>query len=233
MDVTEKRQKCRYNEECSEDCKGCIRQAGISRLLKFSGLPEYQWKREHMQLYMPKDSKDRKVYEMLKDIQDNIVEFVNGGRQLYICSSRVGNGKTTWAIKLLLAYLDEKSYWLADKPRGMFVNVCDYLYKSKDFTNPMQQGYRENMKDCDLLVLDDIAIAGLTDFDYINFYGILEHRAVAHKSTIFTGNCTDPEIMEDILGQRLTSRIWNKSLLIEFLDSDRRCDEYSKKKVGD
>jgi DNA replication protein DnaC len=220
--MDEKRENCRYNEYCNEDCAGCLRPAGILRLLKFSKLPEAQWNPDDNLLDMPKDAQDRKAYEKLNEIKTDIEEFVEDGGQLYICSSQVGNGKTTWAIKLLVAYLDRKSFWLSDKPRGIFINVSDYLYRAKDYSSPLEKGYRDSLIDCDLLVLDDIAIAGLTDHDFMNLYGIIEMRLIAKKSTIFTGNCVDPEIMEDILGTRLTSRIWNTSQRIEFCGDDRR-----------
>ena len=220
--MEEKNQKCYYKDDCENDCKKCIRFAGIQRLLRMSNIPENCWNRESLELYMPKDCKDRKAFEELKQIQENIVRFVKCGEQLYICSNLPGNGKTTWAIKLLIAYLDEKSYWLSDKPRGMFVNVSDYLYKSKDFGNLLPKDFRNNMIECDLLVLDDIAISGLTDYDFMNLYGIIEMRELARKSTIFTGNCIDAELMENIIGERLTSRIWNGSKLIRFVEEDAR-----------
>ncbi len=220
--MEERNQKCYYKDDCKNECRKCIRFAGIQRLLRMSNIPEKCWNRECLDLYMSKDCKDRKAFEELALIQKNIVNFVNCGEQLYICSSLPGNGKTTWALKLLIAYPDEKSYWLAEKPRGMFVNVSDYLYKSKDFGNQLPVGFRDSMIDCELLVLDDIAITGLTDFDYLNLYGVIEMRELGRKATIFTGNCVDANAMELVLGERLTSRIWNGSTLVKFVEDDAR-----------
>jgi hypothetical protein len=38
---------------------------------------------------------DEQTFRELNDIRDNIVEFVDKGENLLICSNNVGNGKTT------------------------------------------------------------------------------------------------------------------------------------------
>lgn len=215
--------KCPYSDDCELNCAHCIEFTALTKLLEFSDIPKKYWyNREALKLFISEDSKDHKSFEILQNIQDNIVDFVSDGEQLYLCSNKVGNGKTTWAIKLMIAYFDEKSYWIPESPRGMFVNVSDYLFRSKDFNNSLPKGYRENMKNCELLILDDIAISGLTDYDFMNLYGIIERRTLGGLSTIFTGNETDPEVLEDILGPRLTSRIWSSSKQIKFIEDGKR-----------
>lgn len=223
FEKAEKRWRCPYNEGCELECNRCIKFAALTKMLELSDIPKKYWyNREAVKMFMSKDAVDRKMFEALQSIQENIVDFVRSGEQLYICSNKAGNGKTTWAIKLMLAYFDAKSFMIPESTRGMFVNVSDYLYQAKDFSNPLPVNYRNDMKECELLILDDIAIAGLTDYDFMNLYGVIERRNLAGLATIFTGNITDPDMLEDILGERLTSRIWNSSTQIEFKGTDKR-----------
>lgn len=165
---------------------------------------------------------DLEQYSKLADIKDNICDFVESGNNLFICSKYTGNGKTSWALKLLLKYFDE--IWAGNgfRVRGLFVNVPTLLLQLKNFSNPISEEYKKNLMDADLVVWDEIASTSISNYDYGNLLMFLDHRIFSDKANIFTSNVTTKEEFEKNVGAKLASRIWNTSTLIEFKGRDRR-----------
>ena len=98
----------------------------------------------------------------------------------------------------------------------MFVSTPDLLTKLKDFNNPLSKKYKEHLETVDLIVFDDVAISEMiSQYDYVQLFNIINNRTLAQKSNIFTSNVTDYEHLESILGQRLASRIYKASEVIE------------------
>lgn len=83
----------------------CIKKFKLETLYKNSLLAENQWYK--VNLYLDKSRIDKDAFEILKTIENNIVEFVEGGSNLYIHSLTCGNGKTAWATRMIQAYLNE------------------------------------------------------------------------------------------------------------------------------
>ena len=188
-------------------------------LLDNSGIPKN--KQTSIKLTAPIEDYDS--YIELANIKDNIVDFVESGKNLYICSNATGNGKTSWAIKLLLRYFNE--IWAGNglKVRGLYVNVPTLLLKLKNFNNPLSEEYKYNLMTCDLLVWDDIAATDrLTEYDLAQMLSYIDYRISENKSNIFTGNITSSEQMRKLLTPRITSRIWNNSQVIIFNGKDMR-----------
>lgn len=165
---------------------------------------------------------DLEPYSKLADIKADIVNFVKDGENLFICSKYTGNGKTSWALKLLLKYFD--SIWAGNgfRVRGMFVNVPTLLLQLKNFSHPLSEEYKHNLMEADLIVWDEIASTSISTYDYGNLLMFLDYRFSAGKSNIFTSNATTQEDIEKSVGAKLTSRIWNCSEIIEFRGKDRR-----------
>ena len=92
----------------------------------------------------------------------------------------------------------------------------------KDFSNPLSSEYKENLKSCDLLILDDIAVTGISQYDYLQLFTLIDSRMLADKSIIFTSNVTSIKKLEEIIGERLSSRIFGNSLVVEIKGGDMR-----------
>lgn len=168
------------------------------------------------------DEEDYDMYVKLACIKDNIVEFVNTGNNLFITSQNTGNGKTSWLIKLLMKYFDQ--IWAGNgfKIRGLFIHVPTLLLQLKNFQNPISDEYKRNLMNIDLVAWDEIASSNISNYDYSNLLMLLEHRMLNGKSNLFTGNVQTREELEDILGAKLASRIWNTSEIIIFRGKDKR-----------
>lgn len=209
---------CWYKTVCTEECvDNCVRYVEMRNLIQNSGIPKAKQLPQTLEAGV-----DYEAFCELADIKDDIVTFVNDGSNLYIASRETGNGKTTWAIKLLLKYFDE--IWAGNglRVRGMFVHVPTLLLQLKDFNSPLPKEYLENLANCDLVVWDDIASTELSKYDYSQLLMYVDGRIMNGKANIFTGNFPNRDGLERALGNRLTSRVWNSSKVVEFKGKDRR-----------
>lgn len=213
-------QKCWYKEVCLyRKCSGCIRFTEMNYLMQHSGIPDAKQKPIDL---VPMTDADKKTFSTLNKIKNNIVDFVDNGSNLYIASKSTGNGKTSWSIKLVLKFFD--SIWAGNglRVRALFIHVPTFLIKLKDFKNPIDAEYKHNIENCDLVVWDDIASTELSNYDYSQLLTYLDARVLAEKSNIFTGNITDKNQLNKMLGERLASRIFSTSQVIILHGKDMR-----------
>ena len=142
---------------------------------------------------------------------------------MYIFSEKTGNGKTSWAIKLLLKYFD--SIWAGNgfRVRGYFQHVPSLFTTLKDFSKS-HEALRKTLATVDLVIWDDIASTKLSDYDAQQLLIIIDQRVSDGLANIYTGNLTSQEALTKAVGQRLASRIWNMSTLVEFKGKDRRSE---------
>lgn len=212
---------CWYINSCKDDCDRCVTYTQLKWQMDNSGL--YPAQQKPIDLYINvNNTADEDAYTKLSNIRKNIVNFVDFHGNLYICSENAGNGKTSWAIRMLHTYFHHRAEGNYEHLLGMFVNTTDLLLKLKDFNNPLPQKYLHNLETVDLVVFDDIALTGLSQYDYTQFFNIINKRMMAEKSNIFTSNITMLDELESILGPRLASRIYNASEIIELKGMDMR-----------
>lgn len=218
-------EKCWYAEKCNkyktEFCNaGCIRYMELDYLMQNSGIPRA---RQYATALVPA-KQDVEAFLTLSKIRDDIVNFVDGGESVYIYSENFGNGKTTWAIKLMQRYFD--CIWAGNgfKARGVFIHVPSFLTKIKEGIGKRDEDF-ENLKSrlltADLVIWDDIAAVKLGDFDHTNLLSYIDHRKLNLLSDIYTGNMP-PDDLRQALGNRLASRVWNESTPVKFVGADRR-----------
>ena len=221
---SERNEECWYKEVCLADvseCNNCIKFLEMQYLMENSNLPKA---RQRPQMLTAPDC-DVDAYTRLAEIKSDIVNFVEQGKSLYITSSNTGNGKTSWAIKLLLKYFDE--IWAGNglNVRGVFVSVPLFLLKSKDFktTDKEFEKLKKYMYEVDLVVWDDIASTNLSKYDYSQLLACIDTRILEGKANIFTGNFDTKEELEECMGQKLASRVYSSSTeIIIFKGGDMR-----------
>ncbi|MDD3039731.1 hypothetical protein [Bacteroides sp.] len=185
-----------------------------------SGLPK---NRQYKQLLIPPEQ-DYQAFVELQEIKKGIVGFVEDGHNLYICSKNFGNGKTSWAVKLLQQYFNE--IWAGNgfRVRGIFVNVPTFLFKIRDGISNSDHEFetlRARIVGVDVVIWDDIAATKLSDYDHANLLTYIDQRIFAGKANIYTGNLVDNSIFT-ALGNRLASRVYNESRRIELVGIDKR-----------
>jgi DNA replication protein DnaC len=167
---------------------------------------------------------DVENFKFLAEIKKDIINFIKNGENLYIFSSNFGNGKTTWAIKIMQNYFNQ--IWAGNgfTQRGLFIHVPSFLTKFKEVMNKKDEEFEDLKKqllEVDLVIWDDIAASKLSDYDHTNLLTYIDQRKLNGKSNIYTGNLNEQELI-DALGNRLKSRVWNDSTVVELLGRDRR-----------
>lgn len=218
------KEKCWYKEVCplySQGCRsGCIRYMKMHYLANNALLTEKQ--QYPIKLYV--EDADRENYRQLNEIKKDIKNFVSNGRNLLISSPITGNGKTQWAIKLLMAYFN--NIWAEDDftVRGLFVSVPKLLNELKESITDRKE-YVEHIKHhimrADIVVWDELGTKNLTDFEHSYLLTYINDRLEAGKTNIFTSNLIKTELL-DSLGDRMYSRIVNASTVIELKGKDKR-----------
>ena len=219
--MAEKMKDCIYAPYCDKECTSmCIRYLEIRYLLDTSNIPKSKQK---INLLTPEVC-DIEAFTKLADIREKIKDFVSSGSNLYIYSTTCGNGKTTWAIKLMLQYFNESWACNGFTQKGIFINVPTFLTQCKSTISKPDQKFfdlRDNLSNVDLVIFDDIASTKLSEYDYNTLLTFIDQRAIQEKSTIFTGNVL-PDNLPNYVGERLASRIAHNSTLIKLSGRDMR-----------
>lgn len=193
----------------------------VHQLLVESGVPK--------KYLVPQNLVHRKAddlaWQWLEDYRSNVVENVNEGRNVVITSSTVGNGKTSWAIRLLQRYIAETALDGLLDVKGVFCVSSSMLEIFGDFgyfeTSIEFFNYLNRLKTCRLLVIDEVGSGRITQVSYNHFYDLINYRVDNSLCTIYTTNYSDEKI-QDVLGKRLYSRIYDTSTVVEFAASNVR-----------
>jgi DNA replication protein DnaC len=201
-----------------------IKNFKLNYLYKKSLLSEKQSKKIVFTLTDDDDKDDFKSFGILSDIESSIVDFVKNGQHLYIHSEKCGNGKTSWAIRMVQAYFDKIWNSTELKCRALFINVPRYMLAIKDNIDEKSEyvSYiKKNVFNADIVIWDEIGTKSLTVFEQENIMSLINARIDAGKSNIYTSNLTDEELLKAV-GKRLHSRISLTSKNIELKGKDKR-----------
>lgn len=211
--------ECWYHEVCQMDnpCDSCIRYSEMKFLMDSSGLP----KAKQRPITLIPEECDYQAFLNLKDFKDAIVENVSRGTNLFI-GGPTGNGKTSWAIKILLKYFDEIWPGNGFRTAGMFVHVPTLLLQAKDFKNPLSDEYKYNLIHSDIVVWDEVGGVGMSNYDYSQLLMYLDNRVFNERANIYTGNLVNEQECIKYLGEKLTSRVWRNSKVEILTGRDRR-----------
>lgn len=220
---------CLYKDTCkygvSNACIGadnCIKRYKINSLKEMALLSEPQ--KQHIDLYLDNNKIDKDPYMYLKQLEKDIINFVACGSNLFICSSICGNGKTSWALRLLNKYLESIWYYSTLECHGLFINVPNFLIGLKDnigVKQPKIEYIKNNVLNADVVIWDDIATKGFTEYETENLLSLINCRIERKLSNIYTSNCFG-EPLRELIGDRLYSRVFSASEVIEFKGADKR-----------
>lgn len=165
---------------------------------------------------------DKNAVQQVISIRENLSEFVAEGKNVLLQSSKCGNGKTSWGIKLL-----QKQIELNCKQSltpAYFVYVPSLLLEARQSINNKSNRFEfiQNMlQTCPLVLFDEIAGIPLKDYDLLILSTIIEKRINRQLSCIFTTNCED-DVLKINLGDRLFDRINRLSTVITFKGNSMR-----------
>lgn len=225
--------KCIYKSSCKKkDCdiwqditnNFCMRYFKIDKILDNALLSPKQ--RKDIKLVLDSDKSDYNSYATLNKFKESIMNNIEDNVNLYIYSEITGNGKTSWAIKLLTEYV--KKNWINIQINSrpvLFINVPQYLLELKlniRSQSEYVQIVQDNFLKADLIVWDDIGTKTASDFELEYLLSMIDNRQrLERKIDIYTSNIIPTELQKYV-GDRLASRILNTSQLIEFKGQDKR-----------
>lgn len=216
---------CFLREICNgKDCDKdfCLRKYKMDSLYSAALMTESQ--KKHITLRVDEDGTDLEQFKQLAAIEQDIVNFVNNGRNLYLHSANCGNGKSSWSLRLAEAYFNKIWARTEVKCRVLFISVPRFLLALKDNITARStyvDYIKENVLEADLVIWDDIANKMGSEFELTHLLNIIDNRLALGKSNIYTSNLNRQQLYT-ALGERLTSRIANMSTDIELFGADKR-----------
>lgn len=217
--------KCYLASNCNgKDCDKdfCLRKYKMDSLYSAALMTESQ--KQHIVLRVDQDGTDLEQFKQLAAIEQDIVNFIKEGKNLYLHSANCGCGKTSWSLRLAEAYFNKIWARSEAKCRVLFISVPRFLLAIKDnITNKSSyvDYIKENIFEADLVIFDDIAAKMGSEFELTHLLNIIDNRLALGKSNIYTSNLNRQQLYT-ALGERLTSRIANMSIDIELFGSDKR-----------
>ena len=216
---------CFLAKECNWCCQNeefCQRKFKLEALYKKALLADSQ--RIRQTLKVDSDGTDIEAFTQLANIEKNINSFVRSGSNLYLWSKNSGNGKTSWSIRLIQAYLNENWPLCTLTCQALLVDVPTFLSAIKANLTA-KDDYADYVlsvvKTAPLVVWDDIGTKLGTSFEINKLLEILNYRMNYGKANIFTTNLNQTEL-KATLDTRLASRIYESSTVIELRGSDKR-----------
>jgi DNA replication protein DnaC len=217
--------KCWLKHYCNQkDCNNdfCIKLYKLNYLYEQALIPLNN--RKHIDFILDDKETDKKAYDRLKEIENDIDNFIKEGNNLYIYSRNCGNSKTSWSLRLVEVYFNK--IWLKTplKCRALFIHVPTFLLSLKDNIterNNYIDHIKKNILECDVVVWDEIGTKNATPYEMENLLSIINSRLNEGKANIYTSNLNGEEL-QDKMGERLYSRIINASENIEFFGADKR-----------
>lgn len=217
--------RCYAEDYCKKDRSSCSELCGGYRVLRalysLSRIPiKYQYK---MDLIPEKE--DMQSFIALNDFKENIVDHVTRGEGLYIWGANTGNGKTSWACKIMGYYFRKVAFSSGLENEGLYIYLptfLDDLRNSYSSSTPEFEEELEMVKSCKLLIVDDIGAERVTEWVRERIVSIINTRSANGLCTIYTSNLSLKGLADKLGDDRISSRIKGSVTEINLLGMDKR-----------
>jgi len=178
---------------------------------------------EREKTYIPKyDFFNDRIQKVLKkfpiDVETDFKFLVeNEGTGIFL-RGEVGTGKSVYAAALLMR---ARKYQYVDDGRWnsfMFISIQELLRKLKESFNipGAESTLIKSISEVDFLVLDDFGVSADTNWIFSVLYQIVDSRYGGLKTTIFTSNFNENELVEIYKDERIVSRIVAMTKPVDF-----------------
>ncbi len=152
-------------------------------------------------------------YEYCKEYAENFTPNSNG----IFMYGKTGLGKT----HLSLAIANEVINRGYDVYYGSIQSIMDKLEGEHFGRLPREDSIKEDILNCDLLIIDDLGTEFLTQFTTAELYNIINSRMLSSLPTIISTNLTMEQVAEKYT-QRVASRIMGSTDALYFCGKDIR-----------
>lgn len=212
------------------DCyESLIKQREVNSKLDLSGIPpifkDASVRSFQTDIYQQKDSRDRAVVAKSAAINyvKNFEVMKENGKGLYLYSDVKGSGKTRLAVSIANALVSQHGVDIAFiKSMDLISQVRKTFKKDSELTeSEVVELYRK----VGLLVVDDFAIIGASDFGERIFYDVVDYRLEHKKPTLFTSNVPIDRLEEFYPGGRVNKRVKRMAMEIYMPEESIRDQE--------
>ncbi|MBQ8503109.1 MAG: ATP-binding protein [Clostridia bacterium] len=159
--------------------------------------------KEHMQ----------SVFELCRSYADN---FTLKNKSIFM-TGLTGLGKTHLSLAIAGRVID-KGYNVHYESAQ---NLMDKLEKEHFSRSTSDSSFKDEILECDLLIIDDLGCEFQTQFTKAEIYNIINTRHLRSLPTIINSNLSVKEL-EDVYHPRVASRIMGNYLLMLFCGKDNR-----------
>lgn len=217
--------RCYADSYCKRDRSECSDVCGGYRVLRalytLSRIPvRYQYK-----IDLIPEAVDMQSFISLNDFKENIVEHVNNGDGLYIWGENTGNGKTSWACKIMSYYFRKIAFNSGLENEGLYIYLPTFLDELRNsYAHPSAEFEEEleMVKSCRLLIIDDIGAERVTEWVRERLVSIINTRSSNGLSTIYTSNLSLAGLADKLGDDRISSRIRGSVKEIHLAGKDNR-----------
>lgn len=211
--------------ECYENL---VKQREIDKKLDLSGIPPIFSKATVHSFDTSRytQQSDRDIALIAKKAAAKFVEnyqvMKEHGKGLYLYSQVKGSGKTRLASSIANALVKLHGVDIAFIKSADLITQVKKTFGSKE-TNASE--VIETFRKVEVLVVDDLALKGATEFEEGILYDVMDYRLEHKKPTIFTSNVTITELESIYPGGRVNKRINKMAMAINLPEESIRDQE--------
>lgn len=221
----------------------CVKLMNKRNKLKFANVPE-EFKELKVgefetDIYEKPESKSlaRSAKKWAIEYVKRFEIFKTDGKGLYFYSSEKGSGKTRLMISVGNALINTYNTGVKFVTTNELLDNIRFSFGKKDEERNTYESLMNDIKETEILLLDDIGAERPSDWVNDVFYSILNDRMTHKKVTLFTSNLA----MEQLpYNDRITSRIFKMALPVKMPEESVRSkmamaenEKYLKMIMGD
>lgn len=216
--------RCFAEAYCQKDRSACSELCGGYRVLRALYNLSRISERYRYTITLEATESDLPAFEALNDYKESVLEKVEAGDGLYIWGKSTGSGKTSWACKIMSHYFRKVAFDTGLENEGLYIFLPTFLEDLRDYYDNKDPDFEQVLsmvKDCKLLIVDDIGAERVTEWVRERMVSIINTRVSNNLATIYTSNLSPEELKEE-LGDRISSRVLGSSQVVEITGGDRR-----------
>lgn len=184
--------KCYASDYCQKDKSSCSDVCGGYRVLRalynLSRIPE---RYRYTIALKPENGEDLEAFTTLDNYKNDVLSMVDEGRGLYIWGKSTGNGKTSWACKIMSYFFRKIAFNTGLENEGLYIFLPTFLEDLRDNYDNKDPEFDEVLrmiKTCRLLIIDDIGAERVTDWVRERMVSIINTRVSNNLTTIYTSS---------------------------------------------
>lgn len=194
--------KCYASDYCQKDKSSCSDVCGGYRVLRalynLSRIPE---RYRYTIALKPENGEDLEAFTKLDNYKNDVLSMVDEGRGLYIWGKSTGNGKTSWACKIMSYFFRKIAFNTGLENEGLYIFLPTFLEDLRDNYDNKDPEFDEVLrmiKTCRLLIIDDIGAERVTDWVRERMVSIINTRVSNNLTTIYTSNLSPEELRGEL-----------------------------------